>query len=209
MVFCSDLLRTEFSRLYASPPSQEVLVNACPPVNFRTPEQRHAARKHWVGEDFNGLVLGYLGGLQERKGYKRVLSALAGKRDVFLLMGGQFTRGFSHPALAGHMKAVGLVDDVPGFFAACDAFVVPSLFDPCPLVAFEAASRGVPVIATDGVGNLSELLEYGAGLLWRPNDDLAALVASAAAGREQFNAGARRMADAISEHRQGRRLLEI
>jgi len=209
MIFCSDLLRTEFSRLYGPPPSQEVMVNACPPVKFPSAEQRAAARRHWVGEDFKGLVLGYLGGLQERKGFKRILSALAGKSDVFLLMGGQFTQGFSDPALGGRMKAVGLVDDVPGFFAASDAFIVPSLFDPCPLVVFEAASRGTPVIATNGVGNLHELLEHDAGLLWRPEDDLTKVVAAAAARREELNAGARRMAEAVSERRQGGRLLEV
>jgi glycosyltransferase involved in cell wall biosynthesis len=209
MVFCSDLLRREFTRLYGAPPSQEVMVNASPAARFPTAEQRAAARKHWVGDEFRGLVLGYLGGLQERKGYKLLLKALEGKRDVFLLMGGQFTQGFSDPALAGHMKAVGLVDDVPGFIAACDAFVVPSLFDPCPLMVFEAASRGAPVIATDGVGNLHELLTHKAGLQWREGEDLAKLVAQAAMRREEFNAGAAKMAEAISEERQGSRLLEI
>ena len=209
MVFCSELLQREFTRLYGAPPSQEVLVNSCPPAHFPDAERRQFARHSLIGSDFRGLVLGYLGGLQERKGYRRVLESLRGQNDIFLLMGGQYTEGFADPALSGHMKSVGLVDDIAKFYAACDAFVVPSLFDPCPLVVFEAAAAGLPVIATDGVGNLHNLLEHDAGLHWRDGDSLADLVRTAASQRSRFNAGAARMAEAISEQRQGQRLLEI
>ena len=209
MVFCSELIRREFSRLYGPPPAQEVLVNSCPPIDFPTADQRLAARRRWVGNDFKGLVLGYIGGLQERKGFKSVLRALAGKKEIFLLMGGQFTDGFSDPALAGRMKSVGLVSDVKSFFHACDAVIVPSLFEPLGLVAFEAAAAGAPVIATEQVGALPHLLEHDAGLLWEQGQDLPALVRLAAAQRARFNAGAVRLAEAISEERQSRRLLEI
>lgn len=209
MVFCSDLLRDEFARLYGAPPSREVLVNPCGPIDFPSDGERAAARRRWIGDGFNGLVLGYLGGLQERKGYKRVLAALAGRSEVFFLIGGQFTDGFADPALAGRMKAVGLVSDVKSFFAACDAVIVPSLFEPLGLVAFEAAAAGTPVIATEQVGALPHLLEHDAGLLWRPGDDLPALVRLAAAERARFNAGAAKLADSLSEQRQSRRLLEM
>jgi glycosyltransferase involved in cell wall biosynthesis len=208
MLFCSELLRQEFARLYGMPPSEEVLVNPCPPINFPTPDQRRAARQKLVG-DFPGVVLGYIGGLQERKGYKRLLAALPGKTDVFLLMAGLYTQGFADPALAGRMKSVGLVNDVAEFYAACDALVVPSHFDPCPLVVFEAAARGTPVIATEGVGNLHNLLENDAGLSWHPQADLAELVRRCAAQRDRFCAGAQRMAQALSEERQGQRLIAV
>lgn len=209
MLFCSDLLRVEFARLYGPPPSHQVLVNPCPPVQFPTDEQRRAARRSLVGADFKGLVLGYLGGLQERKGYKRVIGALSGQRDIFLLLGGIHTNGFFDASLDGHMKSVGLVEDLAGFYAACDAFIVPSEFDPCPLVVFEAAARGVPVIATEGCGNLHQLLEYQAGLAWRPDQPLADLVRRAAAERARFNSGAVALADALSEQRHARRLLDV
>jgi glycosyltransferase involved in cell wall biosynthesis len=106
------------------------------------------------------------------------------------------------------MKSVGLVDDLAGFYAACDVFIAPSEFDPGPLVAFEAAARGVPVIATEGCGFLHHLLEYQAGLEWRPAEPLADLVRHAAKRRDAFNAGAAAMAEALSEDRQTRALLD-
>lgn len=63
------------------------------------------------------------------------------------------------------------------------ALVVPSREDPLPLVALEAAARGVPVIACRGAGGLDDLLADGRGWLVDPTDprDLAAEVARVAA----------------------------
>jgi glycosyltransferase involved in cell wall biosynthesis len=45
----------------------------------------------------------------------------------------------------------GLQSDVVPFFAAMDLFVLPSLWEGLPLVAFEAQAAGIPVIASTGV----------------------------------------------------------
>lgn len=209
MLFCSELLRKEFNRLYPAPKRQEVLENSCPPVCFPSDEERRAARTRLLGRDWAGPVIGYLGGLHERKGYRCLLRALEGERDIFLLLGGEFTDGFEAPALAGHHKAVGWVRDQAEFFAACDVFIVPSAFDPCPLAVFEAAAHGVPVIASSGVGNLPALLRYHAGAAWEPGTPLAPLVRSMAAQRESFQEGARWMATFLSEEHQATRLLQI
>jgi len=208
MLFCSDLLRQEFAHLYGMPPRQQVLVNPCPPVNFANDAERRAARQRWVG-DHNGIVLGYLGGVEERKGFKKVLQALKGHGDIFFLMGGAHSEGFVDPNLSGHMKSVGMVLDPASFYAACDVFVVPSLFDPFALVVCEAAARGTPVIATESVGALANLLEHQAGLAWRQGDSLADLVRQAAGQREKFNAGARRLSEALSEQEHGRQLMAV
>jgi glycosyltransferase involved in cell wall biosynthesis len=44
----------------------------------------------------------------------------------------------------------GLQSDVVPFFSATDVFVLPSLWEGLPLVAFEAQAAGVPVIASTG-----------------------------------------------------------
>jgi glycosyltransferase involved in cell wall biosynthesis len=208
MLFCSDLLRHEFARLYGPPPLEEVLVNPCPPINFASADERAAARRALVG-DFSGLVIGYIGGLQERKGYKRLIPAIEADPNLFLLMAGAYTERFSAAALAGRFKGIGLVSDVSTFYAACDVLVVPSLFEPLGLVAFEAAARGVPVIATREVGALPHLLEFSAGAEWIPPQPLGDLARRLVCDRQTVRAGAARMAAEISESRQADRLMAV
>jgi glycosyltransferase involved in cell wall biosynthesis len=208
MLFCSDLLRREFARLYGMPPSQDVLVNPCPPVDFPTQEQRAAARQTLVG-DFPGLVVGYIGGLQERKGYKRLVPAIEADASLFLLMAGAYTDGFSTPLLGNRCRALGLVNDVASFYAACDVLAVPSLFEPLGLVAFEAAARGVPVIATEEVGALPHLLEFGAGIEWKPGRPLGEAARAAAENVQSMRRGAESMSRELSEQRQGQRLMAV
>ena len=83
------------------------------------------------------------------------------RQRPLLLMGGQYTDGFVAPELAGRFRAVGVVTDTDSFYAACDVLVVPSYFEPLGLVAFEAAARGLPVIATAEVAALPHLLNCG------------------------------------------------
>lgn len=125
-------------------------------------------------------------------------------------MGGIYSEDFvPSQALRDRARGIGLIKDTARFYAACDVLVAPSFFDPCPLVPFEAAARGVPVIATEGVGNLPTLLEYGAGLAWNPEQLLGPLVREAASRRAVLNAGAQRMSADLSEARQGERLLAL
>ena len=50
----------------------------------------------------------------------------------------------------------GLVDDAMPYYAAADAFVLPTLYDPCSLSVLEAAACGLPCITTrlNGAGEL-------------------------------------------------------
>jgi glycosyltransferase involved in cell wall biosynthesis len=209
MIFESPLMQAEFQRLYGAPPRQRLLPPSFGPVDFVTPEQRSEARRRFLGRDWDGPVVGYLGGVQERKGYRRLITALAAVPNAYLLMGGQYTNGFQAPELQGRLKAVGLVSDTAGFYAACDVLAVPSLFEPLGLVAFEAAARGVPVVATEEVGALPLLAGYGLAWTWRADEPLAPLLRQAAAGADQVRRGALRMERDLSAEVYGRRLLEL
>lgn len=72
--------------------------------------------------------------------------------------------------LAGHVRFLGVVSDVPGVLARGSQFVLSSLSEGIPLVALEAMSVGLPVVATS-VGGLPEVVEDGeTGLLVPPRD---------------------------------------
>jgi glycosyltransferase involved in cell wall biosynthesis len=55
------------------------------------------------------------------------------------------------------VQVVGYVDDIAGFYAACDAFILPSVDDGFGMALFEALANGVASIATRNCG-ASELL---------------------------------------------------
>lgn len=213
MLFNSQLTRQEFARLYGMPPREEVFLCDVPPIQFPSDFERGAARVELVGAGRREVVIGYLGGVDKRKGYFRLVEALQNEPDTFLLMGGPGSQNWAVPELGDRSKSLGMVRDLARFYAACDVVIVPSLFEPFGLVASEAASAGVPVIATPEVGALPHLLEFGAGEVWNPGQSLGQslgqLARQMAANRAQFNAGAMEMAQTFSSQQQGARLLQI
>lgn len=209
MLFDSEMTRRDFARLYGMPPGGQVFLYASPPYNPSSEQERTEARLALIGPQHKGLVLGYLGGVDVRKGYQRLITALEGDNEAFLLMGGPNSQGFTVPTLAGRFKSVGMVQDLATFYAACDVFVIPSLYEPFGLVALEAAARGVPVLATEEVGALPHLIEYGAGVAWDTTQPLWPLVCDLRLRHVETQAGAKRMTEDLSEQRQGQRLLQI
>ena len=209
MLFNSEMTRRDFHRLYSQPEREDVLLCPLPAPDFPTPDERQRARAALVGETWAGIVVGYLGGLHERKGYRQLVDALAGADDLFLLLGGHRSEDFQSEPLRGRYRALGYQHDTRTFFAACDVFVVPSLYEPFGLVAADAAAHGVPVIATETVGALPHLQEHGAGELWRAGTPLAPLVREMAARREACRAGSRQMLAEHNEGRYGERLMAV
>jgi glycosyltransferase involved in cell wall biosynthesis len=208
MLFVSELIQREFERLYGLPPKSRVFENAAPTWDPVSDTQRKQAREHYGVSHVNQPIVGYLGGLQRRKGYVELLDALAHEPGLFLLMAGQLTEGYTDRRLAGRIKGVGLIDSRE-FLAACDVVIVPSRFDPCPMMVLEAAARGVPVIASEGVGNRATLLEYGAGLAWEPDQPLGPVVNALVAERDRFVAGCQHLVEERSERANMDELMNI
>lgn len=210
MLFDSAMLRHEFARLYGQPKDARDLVLPVPPIHFASYEDSQAAKAKLLGGvQGDRLVIGFLGGILEYKGWRRLCAELQGQEDLFLLAGGPGTAEFRWPGLEGRFKGLGVVRDSDTFYAACDVVVVPSLFEPLGMVTFDVPSRGIPVVATKEVGALPHVLEFNAGAEWKTDDPLAPLLRATAKRREEFHAGARRMAEALSEQHQGNLLLQV
>jgi glycosyltransferase involved in cell wall biosynthesis len=71
----------------------------------------------------------------------------------------------NEPGVTGHgflpRESAAAQERLDRLFAQATAFVLPSLFDPSPIAYLEAASAGLPVIATT-CGGAAELLQDGA-----------------------------------------------
>jgi UDP-glucose:(heptosyl)LPS alpha-1,3-glucosyltransferase len=60
---------------------------------------------------------------------------------------------------------LGSVADLVPYYAAADAYVHPTYYDPCSLVILEAAASGLPILTTRKCNGATELFTDGAGIL--------------------------------------------
>lgn len=208
LLFNSALTRDNFQAYYRLPPKQEIFLYPSPPWHAIAPEERQLARSAF-GLPLTGTVLGFLGGLHERKGYRRVIEGLRSHKDIVLLFGGLHSDGFAAPELAGHFRSLGLVRNTAQFYAAIDCLVLASHFEPYGYVASEAAARGIPTIASREVGALPHLLEHRAGAAWDPTQSLPDAVRHIVSHAPDYKEGCAHYTGHLSESVLNRRLFHL
>jgi glycosyltransferase involved in cell wall biosynthesis len=71
------------------------------------------------------------------------------------------------------VRFLGHREDVPALMAACDLFVLPSLYEGLPNVVLEAQQAGKPVVATAAPGTTEAIRDGETGLLVPPSDQVA------------------------------------
>jgi glycosyltransferase involved in cell wall biosynthesis len=161
-------LEREFA---VSPDLLRVVPNGVPPLDALPAAGEARAR---LGLAPGGLVVGYLGALEEKKGVFDLLRAAGhcGLDGLTLVLAG--TGGaeaelrlrsaqLSCPALLP-----GPVSDTAAYLAALDVFVLASHQEAMPLALLEAMSAGRAIVATR-VGGIPEAIEDGvSGLLVPP-----------------------------------------
>jgi len=109
---------------------------------------------------------------------------------------------------------VGPVDDAVPYYAAADAYVQPTWYDPCSLVLLEALASGLPVV-TSRYNGAGELVIQGreGWIVDDPGDprELARRLQPLfdPATRQRMSAAARRLAEAHSLDRNCRELLAV
>ncbi|MEG3879852.1 glycosyltransferase family 1 protein [Microcoleus sp. herbarium7] len=138
-------------------------------------------------------VVLYVGRFDPRKGIETLvravsLSALRGKADLKLIIGGGWREGEcdgkERDRIGSIVAELGLSDItsfpgglsreiLPAYYAAADVCVVPSHYEPFGLVAIEAMACSTPVVASD-VGGLKYTVVPGeTGLLAPPKNEAA------------------------------------
>lgn len=131
---------------------------------------RAAVRAGW-NVPANAPVILYCAKLQPWKRPLDLLEAFskANLPYAYLVFAGE---GPQRGELEARVRALGLTERVrvlgfvnasrlPDFYQAADLFVLPSAYDPCPLVVPEAMFSGLPVILSDAVLGRLEMIDSG------------------------------------------------
>ena len=112
------------------------------------------------GVDEDDVVALFVGGDWERKGLAVAVDA-AERAGVRLWVVGSGAAG----ALTSRARFFGVRADAERYYAAADVFVLPTLYETFSLAAYEAASSGLPIVATATHGIADLVGEDEAGIL--------------------------------------------
>lgn len=118
---------------------------------------------HELGDD--DLVAIFVGGEWRWKGLYVAIEALcdASRWRLLVVGGGDQEEARRHAAELGVEDRVvfaGVRADPERYFAAADAFVLPTAYETFSLVTYEAAASGLPLVATE-VSGIEDILEPG------------------------------------------------
>ena len=199
ITFVSEFLREQFRDRYGEPTDGSITAPPSPPWRPVADDERVVARARY-GVRGTGLVVGYVGGDDQRKGV-HIVRQLAGGEGIELLLGGPDADRLSWPATTN----VGFVD-VDAFLPACDVVVAPALFDAAPTAVTQALARGVPIVVGRASGWAAPIARAGAGVVWDGRAPLLDAVREAARAPQD---ACRSVTDTYSASRQGARLLDV
>jgi len=159
-----------------------VIYNAVDSEDFspRLKEHRAPVREK-LGVPQEATVFLLVGSGYERKGVDRAIRALSrvpGNPWLFVVgrdkARGRYKRLAQELGIAERVALLGPQEDPRAFFGAADAFVLPTLYDPCPNAALEAMACALPVVTSSKCGAAELVREHDAGFVC-PSSDVESL----------------------------------
>ena len=140
-------------------------------------KQHRAAVRQKLGVPDTATVFLLVGSGYARKGVATAIQALTrlpGDTYLFVVGRDKSTRPYKrlarHLGIARRVMLLGAQDDPRPFYGAADAFVLPTLYDPCPNAALEAMACGLPVVTSTKCGVAVLVTENDAGLVCAARD---------------------------------------
>jgi 1,2-diacylglycerol 3-alpha-glucosyltransferase len=163
-------------------PSPYVVPNGIDTERFNTKVDGRSIRNKLVRKRGEKLVL-YVGRISREKKIETLLKAARQLHDDdirFAFVGtgpaaGFYSRMSTRLGICDKVDFIGFVDDkiLPRYYAAADAFCIPSTFETQGIVSLEAMSVGKPVIGADSLA-LHDLIKNGKnGEKFAPGDSKA------------------------------------
>jgi glycosyltransferase involved in cell wall biosynthesis len=181
LIAVSEDVKTSILRTLPGIPEQRVVsISNSVDVNRYGDRSARAALRQKLGLDDHHKVALVVATLKEQKGHRFLLDALqeAVKSfpDLKVLFAGDGELRMSLEArtlelhLQNNVVFLGNRDDVPQLLAACDYFILPSLWEGLPMALIEAMASGLPIIATRVSGTNQVMVHGETGLLVPPGD---------------------------------------
>jgi glycosyltransferase involved in cell wall biosynthesis len=153
----------------ASPARMRVIPNGVDTERYRPRRDLRDQVRRTLGLDRQFAWLA-VGRLIWKKGFRNLLEAFGFLESGVLLIAGEGPeREDLHRLARGDVRFLGQRDDVADLMAACDGFVQSSFVEGFPVALLEAASCGLPCVATDAGG----CAEAGVARIVPPGDPVA------------------------------------
>ena len=194
-----------------------VICNGVDNARYARPADRAGVRRA-LGLPDDARLLALVGTMKPQKGHRFLIEAA---REVvphctalhILFVGDGAARAEleARAAASGigeHIHFLGNRSDVPDLLAACDLFVLPSLWEGLPMALIEAMASGLPVIASEVSGTRQVVIPGETGLLVPPGDvpalraAMIAMIENPARAAAMGAAGRRRVEAAFSASKQ-------
>ncbi len=139
-----------------------------------TPEARSQAKKTW-GIKSDTFTIGSMGRLAPEKNFELVIFLAKQLPEFQFLIAGEGPERRSLEAkikeadLGDRVRLLGQVNNRAGFYAALDAFVLPSLYEGLPMALLEAMASGLPCVSSNLPDIFSALRGGKDGMLCEPD----------------------------------------
>jgi UDP-glucose:(heptosyl)LPS alpha-1,3-glucosyltransferase len=140
-------------------------------------KQHRTAVREKFGVPESATIFLLVGSGYARKGVATAIKALVKlPSDTYLFVVGRdksrrrYKRLAQQLGVARRVAFLGALDDPKPFYGAADAFVLPTLYDPCPHAALEAMACGLPVVTSTKCGVAELVTEHDAGMVCAARD---------------------------------------
>jgi UDP-glucose:(heptosyl)LPS alpha-1,3-glucosyltransferase len=165
IVAVSRRVKDEARRHYGIPEGDiEVIYNGVDAGEFKPSAEARSLIRNQLGLGDADYMLLFCGTGFRRKGLDLAIAAIDRVPSARLVVAGE-GRARPHP----RVLYLGRRTDVSHLYAACDVFLLPTLYDPFPNAALEAMASGVPVIVSR-IAGVSEIIEGDSVVVDEPRD---------------------------------------
>jgi UDP-glucose:(heptosyl)LPS alpha-1,3-glucosyltransferase len=211
-VALSKMVADDFVRLHGIRPEQiKIVYNGVDCRRFSPDHRaryRDAVRRH-IGVNDETLVLFLAAHNFRLKGVPQLLrlaaQLVANRRPVHVVIAGgkhleKWKLSAARLGLTNRATFLGTINDLTPYYAAADAYVHPTFYDPCSLVLLEAAASALPIVTTRRCNGAAELFREEAEILTVDDPaDLSGMYERVEglldeSARKKLGAGARRVA---------------
>jgi UDP-glucose:(heptosyl)LPS alpha-1,3-glucosyltransferase len=173
IVAVSHRVKDEVVRHYGVPAEKIVVIhNGVDGNEFKPSAEARRLIRNQIGLEESDYALLFVGSGFKRKGLESAIAAIDRVPSARLIVAGE-GRARPHP----RVLMLGRRSDVSHLYAAADAFIFPTLYDPFPNATLEAMASGLPLIVSR-IAGVSEIISGDSIVIENPRDvdELAAAV---------------------------------